>query len=522
MSLSSKNPAVFAGLLGAGGWARPALAATSLAVLPELDLGSPYAQFALGCVAGAAVSGAVVLTAQLAMDINDERAEAMSYRQAELIPFVPAAEIEELDASDSEVGEAEVDARSIVAPAGKHWAKASTEGAASDTDDDASTPKGRRFSAVTPVDEEASAPKGRRFAKSEEVDEAAHASASRPRHMAVENTPATPAVATSEAEEEPLRVSVPETVEQEGATTNLKTAKSEVRTRAARIPRVEQVGEAAPKTEQPSVPAPKEEESDLANVAETYVKRRTLRERMAARAAGVSSVLANRIGIDMFDDLPVIERADGTVGDVGTGWWDNALGSSIRRVSDIDSGIIDSVSASTSPLEPVQLVTAAAPVRPKDGAYRAAYISRNVAEIDVGIYPEKRTVEDVDQKEDLWETALRAMGDRIDQNGAPVFAEVISIAEPVDESDEPTGFIPFKMPAGHPEVVDRSTYVDYLIDEEFSQNPSPVARKSSRDFLTVIKGGSQKSRPLSAQAARKAHAPRHMASTQRIPLAREA
>ena len=63
-----------------------------------------------------------------------------------------------------------------------------------------------------------------------------------------------------------------------------------------------------------------------------------------------------------------------------------------------------------------------------------------------------------------------------------------------------------------------SQYVDYLIDDEFSRNKSQAARRSSREYLHVIQGGSQslkstaklhRTRQRGAQAAYK---PRHMAS----------
>ena len=51
---------------------------------------------------------------------------------------------------------------------------------------------------------------------------------------------------------------------------------------------------------------------------------------MAARAKGVASVLQERLGAAKMEGLPVIARADGSVGDVGEAWWDQAFGNEVR------------------------------------------------------------------------------------------------------------------------------------------------------------------------------------------------
>lgn len=251
---------------------------------------------------------------------------------------------------------------------------------------------------------------------------------------------------------------------------------------------------------------------DYGDVAEEYVRRKSLREQVTSRASGVASVLASRLGTsNMFDDMPIIERADGTVGDVGTSWWNAALGSSIRGVEDLTLETAEDVNSVASsydlmasrPAQPVE------PRRPSAGETRSAYISKNVAEVDVGIYPEHRSAAELDG-EDIWDMALKAMDEQLTQQAPAVFHDVIGGLDTIDEPGDleaPTGFIPFRTPAGHPEVVDTNTYVDYLIDDEFSRNPSPVARRSSHQFLTVIQGGSQKMPAVQEDE----HVPRHMA-----------
>ena len=261
--------------------------------------------------------------------------------------------------------------------------------------------------------------------------------------------------------------------------------------------------------------------TDYSDIAEKYVSKKTQRERKSRRAGGVASALAERLGVNPFEGLPIIERADGTVGDVGTSWWNDALSSSIRTIEDIQDEHLEPVTGS---LESSAPSAASHFEQDTEASRRSAYISRNVAEVNVGIYPEHRTVAELDS-DDIWERALEAMDERLPHvNANPVFMDAIGTIETIDEPDGlegSTGFIPFKLHAGHPEVVDANSYVDYLIDDEFSRNPSKAARKSSRDFLTVIQGGSQKMRQLPTKGERGTYRPKHFAPD-RAPLAKEA
>ncbi|MGI6755794.1 MAG: hypothetical protein ACOX4F_07285 [Atopobiaceae bacterium] len=56
-------------------------------------------------------------------------------------------------------------------------------------------------------------------------------------------------------------------------------------------------------------------------------------ERARRRSRGVRSLLSERMGSNFFmEGLPVIQRADGSVGDVGTKWWENTLSGSITHL----------------------------------------------------------------------------------------------------------------------------------------------------------------------------------------------
>lgn len=265
--------------------------------------------------------------------------------------------------------------------------------------------------------------------------------------------------------------------------------------------------------------APSHAANDYEEIAENYVGRATFREKMARRAGGVAATLRDRLGGNMMDGVPVIERADGSVGDVGTSWWKQAVGEQ-SIISDSgfapeDAGLAipsDFTTANNLLLEPSP-APAAAPGR-------GAGISRRIANIDEGAYPERRTIDDIGGF-DEWDLALRSLDERLaleDAGQAPApFVDMVGGADTLDEPDnlEPqTSFIPFKTPAGHPEVVDTETYVDYLIEDEFSKSSSPAARRSSSRFLRVLEGGTQPpSRHLSdTSTIRTSHAGKHFAS----------
>lgn len=264
---------------------------------------------------------------------------------------------------------------------------------------------------------------------------------------------------------------------------------------------------------------------DYEDVAENYVRRQTLSQRMAARAEGVKAVLSERMNADMMDGLPVIERADGTVADVGTSWWVDAIDEGKARPAETFSYAVDApaeinfdVSAPKASVpafdadesvvfEHVDVINPDIPSSAAADAERARLIASRLSNIDQSVYPEARPASSpAHSAQDMWATALEALDE---QAAAPV-DEVETIIGNMDSLDEPDGleadtsFIPFRIPAGHPEVVDTDTYVDYLIDQEFSQNQSSAARHSSREFLHVIEGGSHKMRHLARRQAQEA------------------
>ena len=118
-------------------------------------------------------------------------------------------------------------------------------------------------------------------------------------------------------------------------------------------------------------------------------------------------------------------------------------------------------------------------------------VAKRVSEVDTGAYPEVRTVRDLDAQ-DAWDRALAALDDRIDEQALAEFARdegMLGMLEEPDGMEADTSELHFRVPAGHPEVIDAESYVDYLIRQEFMANSSSVARDNARDYLRVIEGG---------------------------------
>ena len=290
--------------------------------------------------------------------------------------------------------------------------------------------------------------------------------------------------------------------------------------------------------------------SDYVDVAEGYVRTRTFAERMSARAKGVASVLSERLGAAKMEGLPVIARADGSVGDVGESWWDEAFGADVRTVASASFGgqsVEDTMAGNSAVLFTAQTPAEAAAARavwqsqqvgasqgvssqqaaepqapiasqgtptPRPAApasdaptvrQQAQVRPRSVRdELDARLgnpeeaFPEKKRY--TDEQQDLWAVALAALDERYEEQvnmaaPAPAPAPMPASAEMLDEPEglaADTAFIPFRPQAGHPEVVDTDSYVDLLVDQELARNESAsvrrLARHKIRDYFKVIDG----------------------------------
>lgn len=291
--------------------------------------------------------------------------------------------------------------------------------------------------------------------------------------------------------------------------------------------------------------APAHSTNDYAQIAENYTKLLSWRERTVARAKGAAAVLLERLGQDPMDGLPIIERADGTVGDVGTAWWTKAVGEeSITR----DFGIAE----------------IGAEAIPEDFTNHAADISSRISYVDQGVFPEKRTIDELEHVDD-WTLALAAMDEHLARHDqqqmrkyhpvqlpligqAAAEAEVTSPVElsgakpaaprkvaaaQVRPSREPNYAGVVAQSTAMPLVKatnDTSSHVQDIFDaveREMAAELQAADERPTRELLRLIEGGTSKMKKISSldlsektAADKPSYKPRHFAGE--LPLVREA
>ena len=291
--------------------------------------------------------------------------------------------------------------------------------------------------------------------------------------------------------------------------------------------------------------APAHSTNDYAQIAENYTKLLSWRERTVARAKGAAAVLLERLGQDPMNGLPIIERADGTVGDVGTAWWTKAVGEeSITR----DFGIAE----------------IGAEAIPEDFTNHAADISSRISYVDQGVFPEKRTIDELEHADD-WTLALAAMDEHLARHDQqqmrkyhpvqlPLIGQAAAEAE-VASSVELSGAKPVvshKVAAAqmHPSrepnyagVVAQSTAMPLIkatndtsshvqdifdaVEREMAAELQAADERPTRELLRLIEGGTSKMKKISSldlgektSADKASYKPRHFAGE--LPLVREA
>ena len=291
--------------------------------------------------------------------------------------------------------------------------------------------------------------------------------------------------------------------------------------------------------------APAHSTNDYAQIAENYTKLLSWRERTVARAKGAAAVLLERLGQDPMDGLPIIERADGTVGDVGTAWWTKAVGEgSITR----DFGIAE----------------IGAEAIPEDFTNHAADISSRISYVDQGVFPEKRTIDELEHVDD-WTLALAAMDEHLARHDQqqmrkyhPVQLPLIGQAAAEAEATSPVELsgakpaAPRKVaaaqvrPSREPNYAgvvaqstamplvkatnDTSSHVQDIFDaveREMAAELQAADERPTRELLRLIEGGTSKMKKISsldlsekAAADKPSYKPRHFAGE--LPLVREA
>lgn len=345
----------------------------------------------------------------------------------------------------------------------------------------------------------------------------------------------TSSAAASASTSTPASAPAPSGPESCGVLSQASSSANSLRARLSQIPQVDAPIASHPDTPKASQQASQKSEqqasqkashltNSLEDFAEHYAQHESFKERMMTRAQGVREILSSRLSKNRYSDIPVIERADGSVGDVGETWWSACVDEELQKTGKLAgsqvaqvTGSVSAVAASApapaasvpapAPQALASAPAAAAPASKKPAAYpqlsQGQRIARSIAEVDEGIYPMRREVEDLEKK-DLFEEALRAMGDAMpaDQAKAPIFADSIGGSSTIDEVDDieaATAFIPFKVPPAHPEIHDTKSYIDYLVEDEFRRSKQQKHRAHTRSnapaphapMLRVIEGGSQ-------------------------------
>lgn len=331
---------------------------------------------------------------------------------------------------------------------------------------------------------------------------------------AATTSPAAASTSASTFTSTPASAPAPSGPESCGVLSQASSSANSLRARLSQIPQVDAPIASHPDTSKASQQASQKSEqqasqkashltNSLEDFAEHYAQHESFKERMMTRAQGVREILSSRLSKNRYSDIPVIERADGSVGDVGEAWWSACVDEELQKTGKLAGSSVAQVpvsapAAAASALTPAAQTSApaaqtpmlaqpahasatpaaSAPASKKPAAYpqlsQGQRIARSIAEVDEGVYPMRREVEDLEKK-DLFEEALRAMGDAMpaDQAKAPIFADSIGGSSTIDEVDDieaATAFIPFKVPPAHPEIHDTKSYIDYLVEDEFRRS----------------------------------------------------
>lgn len=522
MTIAGSHPAVFAGLTGNIAHPVPTLAvALPVDGLVAALSNSLILQFAVGCAIGAAVGGVIMLVGERlsrrdeddeehddewssSLDItgalNKEQKEQDDaptgdlgrYRTGQItIDLAALAEAQEARESQSRFG-AHFAIDAIVKDPGRYLprhAAFSYAGAfppapisqAASLGEGASTVRGRHFAAAIAQKPTVENDPAEAHGPVAESSSAAPVDAHNEPHLV---RPPLPHEAVAFV---PLVTGTSSSASVRARLSNLPVIESR-RSRAARIPTL-----APLPASQQAVPASQEQlATPVVQPLQRTTENRSHDEHAPAGITGrirlrVKEVLADRLSADAMEGVPIITRADGSVGDVSPTWFDQAVVPKLASITGVTGRLADT--AVREPIEPkvpkIQTETTLS------AADRSAYIASHVAEVNVGMFPERRSADDLEH-EDVWEEALAAMGESIARETPAEFQDIVGGPATIDDPEGlegPTGFIPFRVPAAHPEVVDTDTYVDYLLRDEIAQNGSIVLSESPHAHLRVIDGG---------------------------------
>lgn len=287
------------------------------------------------------------------------------------------------------------------------------------------------------------------------------------------------------------------------------------------LPVVEEQQQEQPEQSVSEMPVVKAAETPVASAgdgARAGAKKPNLFARVAAKVKGIrTSMVARLADASSTDDIPIIKRADGSNAEVATPRLNQVIApmietlvSSLDEPSDTDQ--FDMLPASEHSAEPASNAATS----------QSAYISRRVSEVEVGLFPERRSIDEL-EKGDMWEEALVAMGDALGQESSQRTSadDRPSMIDETRRIEVPSERVRLTSATARANPVDTDTYVDYLLRDELSHSGNEVLRSSPHAHLRVIEGGtgSIQTQKRAGQTSKHVKKGRHYASEN---IAREA
>lgn len=136
----------------------------------------------------------------------------------------------------------------------------------------------------------------------------------------------TSSAAASASTSTPASAPAPSGPESCGVLSQASSSANSLRARLSQIPQVD-----APIASQNTSQKASHLTNSLEDFAEHYAQHESFKERMMTRAQGVREILSSRLSKNRYSDIPVIERADGSVGDVGEAWWSACVDEELQK-----------------------------------------------------------------------------------------------------------------------------------------------------------------------------------------------
>lgn len=244
----------------------------------------------------------------------------------------------------------------------------------------------------------------------------------------------------------------------------------------------------------------------------------TYAERQENRKKGVFNLLSERLGPDMMADVPVIERPDGSVADIGTSWWSESMGNTVTKLTTQS----DAEALGLRPAnETTDLEVVATLSENQMRRERARALADRLPNFDAPLYPETHeaasgSADDAqNEEEDLFEEAMRNMDDELPNMGITTSSDAM-----------PTGVIPPEAlanfqttPVGQvaSDGASEKAHVEKLMREEIERNRMSTPERRRRSWHVVDGGVAStpgSSTDDTSAVKRGPYRPKHMARKQ--------